>query len=99
MLTFRENGEFELGRTKNGVSKIYLEAGYVQKSDADWMFKTLLNEINWKQQQNTKYESSEKRLSAWFSNYSYKYSGVVQEPNKHVSCFVLVVHICLIFMG
>ena len=49
------------------------------------MFETLLSQIQWKQQQNVKYGTSEKRLTAWFSDYGYKYSGVLQQPNKTVS--------------
>jgi len=82
---FRNDGEHVLSSTANGLSKIYLETKFINKSDADWMFETLLNEIQWKQQQNVKYGTSEKRLTAWFSDYSYKYSGVVQQPNKIVS--------------
>ena len=86
-MCYRNNGEHVIGTTKNGQSKIYLDSDFIGTSDADWMFDTLLNEVQWKQQRNQKYQVDEKRLTEWFSDYPYYYSGVVQHPNKSVSVF------------
>ena len=82
---FRNDGDYVLSKTSNGTSKVCLESNFLAKSDADWMFETLLNEVQWKQQFNQKYNEKEKRLTAWFSKYSYSYSGVSQELNTNVN--------------
>ncbi|CAK8698629.1 unnamed protein product [Clavelina lepadiformis] len=81
----RENGEHILGSTDRGCSKVILNANFIPSNDADWMFETLLNEIQWKQQKNLKYgpDYKEPRLTEWFSNHPYHYSGVEQAFNPH----------------
>lgn len=79
----RQNGDHILGLTSNGESKVCLEINFIAKSDADWMLETLSKEVQWQHRINHKYNVKESRLTKWFSEYPYSYSGVIQEPNTN----------------
>ena len=71
-----------------GPCVLVFEPNYLEKKDADWMFDTMLAELPWRQQKGTTAAGEvffEPRMTAWFSDYDYKYSRVTQVANKHVS--------------
>uniref|UniRef100_H2Y7U3 Fe2OG dioxygenase domain-containing protein n=1 Tax=Ciona savignyi TaxID=51511 RepID=H2Y7U3_CIOSA len=84
-ILIQNEGEHVISETSNGSSIIKFYPNFFEKSDANWMFETLLNEVQWRQNTNLKYgpDALEPRLTAWFSDYSYSYSGIVQQANPH----------------
>nr|XP_002119223.1 alpha-ketoglutarate-dependent dioxygenase alkB homolog 3 [Ciona intestinalis] len=84
-IVIKDEGEHVISSTSRGKSKIAFFPNFLEKSDADWMLETLKNEVQWEHRRNLKYgpNSMEPRLTAWFSEFSYSYSGVVQPPNPH----------------
>ncbi|XP_074660751.1 alpha-ketoglutarate-dependent dioxygenase alkB homolog 3-like isoform X2 [Tubulanus polymorphus] len=82
-----KSGVYDLSETSNGLSRIRLFTDFFKSDQADWMFEQLLDELPWKQRshrfQSEKY--LEPRLTAWYGELPYTYSGTTLQPNPEWS--------------
>ena len=84
VIAIQEEGVHEISTGPTGAARLRLFPQLFDKKDADWIFDDLLKNLPWRQQVNRKEgreEYVEPRLTAWFGDFPYRYSGVVQEPN------------------
>lgn len=78
-----------MSSTHSGDSYIELFYDFIEPSECEWIFEHLLNNVPWKQV-NIKIkgvEHPQPRLTAWYGDVSYTYSGLTLEPYQF--CFVL----------
>jgi len=81
-IDIRDDGEYELSSTENGVSRIKLYNSFIPAEECDWMFEQLLHEIPWKQENifiNGE-SKAQPRLTAWYGDINYSYSGLTLNP-------------------
>jgi len=80
----QNEGLHEISVGPTGPARLRFFPQLFDKKEADWIFDDLLKQLPWRQQVNRKEgreEFLEPRLTAWFGDFPYRYSGVVQEPN------------------
>ena len=81
-----ESGTYELSDSPNGVSKVTLVKNFVQPELCDEYLSRFLDEIPWKQKTGcdkvTGEDYLQARLTAWFGEHTYSYSGITQQPTK-----------------
>jgi len=87
-LLIESRGKHVISESSKGQSVLVYEPNYLSKSDSDWMFQTLLNELPWKRQKCMTPSGEvyfEPRRTSWFSDYGYTYSRTshVANPNWH----------------
>lgn len=76
-------GSYIISTEPSGVSRIQLLHNFIEQSECDWIFEQLSNEVPWKQQPVTKAGLTylQPRLTAWFGEHPYAYSGISHELN------------------
>jgi len=85
IIAIQEEGVHEISTGPTGAARLRLFPQLFDKKDADWIFDDLMKQLPWRQQVNRKEgreEFVEPRLTAWFGDFPYRYSGVVQEPHS-----------------
>lgn len=82
VIAIQDEGICEISTGPTGSARLKLFPHIFDKKEADWIFDDLVKLLPWRQQTNKKEgreEFLEPRLTAWFGDFSYKYSGVVQD--------------------
>lgn len=85
VISIQEEGIHEISTTPTGSARLRFFPQIFDKKEADWIFDDLVKQLPWRQQINKKEgrdEFYEPRLTAWFGDFPYRYSGVVQEPTS-----------------
>nr|XP_036852586.1 alpha-ketoglutarate-dependent dioxygenase alkB homolog 3 [Manis javanica] len=82
---FSKEGVYEISLSPTGVSRVSLYPGFIDIKEADWVLEELCQDIPWKQRtgirENVTYQQP--RLTAWYGELPYTYSGVTVEANPH----------------
>lgn len=78
-----KGGEYEISHEPSGVSRLLLLPGFLPPEDADWIFSQLLAELPWSQKTNYRQGEAyaEPRLTCWFGDLPYTYSGSTMAAN------------------
>ncbi|XP_064627405.1 alpha-ketoglutarate-dependent dioxygenase alkB homolog 3-like [Lineus longissimus] len=80
-LCITKPGVYDISDGSEGVSRLRFFPEFIKESEASEIFHELHGELPWKQQTNKKYDSVEPRLTVWYGDLAYNYSGVLQVPN------------------
>jgi len=83
-IAIQDEGMHEISTGPTGPARLRFFPHIFDKKEADWIFDDLVKQLPWRQQVNRKEgreEFLEPRLTAWFGDFPYRYSGVVQEPH------------------
>lgn len=77
-------GVYDISTEPSGLSRLRLFPAFLDPKEADWMFTELHHELPWRQRSDVKNgeEYLQPRLTAWFGDHSYSYSGVTHEAIK-----------------
>ncbi|CAH1798385.1 unnamed protein product [Owenia fusiformis] len=79
-------GIYDISSGPSGVSRLRYFPNFIEKMEADVMFETLYNETPWQQRHDLKgkdgVQYTQPRLTAWYGELPYTYSGVTWEPNR-----------------
>lgn len=77
-------GVYDISTEPSGLSRLRFFPAFFDPKEADWMFTELHQEIPWRQRSDVKNgeEYLQPRLTAWFGDYPYSYSGVTHESLK-----------------
>lgn len=82
--TIKEHGIHEIGTSANGVSRICYFPDFIENEKADEIFNILYKELPWKQRSDVWPDGRtflQPRLTAWYGDLPYTYSGQTHEPN------------------
>jgi len=83
-MAIQDEGMHEISLGPTAPARLRFFPQLFEKKEANWIFDDLLKQLPWRQQVNKKEgrdEFMEPRLTAWFGDFPYRYSGVVQHPN------------------
>ncbi|KAK3593874.1 hypothetical protein CHS0354_011479 [Potamilus streckersoni] len=77
-------GVYDLSLGPSGLSRIRFFPNFIEPDEAEWMFTEMHNELQWQQRSDVKNGKSylQPRLTAWYGDLPYSYSGVTHMPNK-----------------
>ncbi|XP_062917854.1 alpha-ketoglutarate-dependent dioxygenase alkB homolog 3 isoform X2 [Mobula hypostoma] len=80
-----KEGLYEISSGPTGISRLHLKPGFIESKEADWMFEQLSREIPWQQKSNIGRDGpyQEPRLTAWYGQLPYTYSGSTMKSNPH----------------
>ena len=86
LLLNRKPGVYDLSTEPSGSSRIRLFPGFIDSKECQWMFEQLHAELPWRQRSDVKegVEYLQPRMTAWFGDFPYSYSGVRHEGNNNV---------------
>lgn len=71
----------------SGVSRIRYFPHFIEQEDCEWMYDRLFHELPWKQRSdyvNREKERVQPRLTAWFGEHPYAYSGQMLDAYTEV---------------
>lgn len=77
-------GIYDISTEPSGNSRLRFFPDFIERKQADAIFEDLFHELPWRQRSDVKNGESylQPRLTAWYGDHGYKYSGVKHEPLK-----------------
>ncbi|KAL5010860.1 hypothetical protein ScPMuIL_013165 [Solemya velum] len=80
-------GVYDISTEQSGVSRLRFFPNFIESKDADWMFEQLYHELPWRQRSDVRNGETflQPRLTVWYGEYPYSYSGVTHQSNKEWS--------------
>lgn len=81
--TISKAGVYDLSTQPSGLSRLRFFPVFIDPKEADWMLEQLHVEIPWRQRSDVKNGITylQPRLTAWFGDHPYSYSGVTHDAN------------------
>lgn len=78
-------GVYDISLSPTGVSRVSLYPGFVALSDADRALEQLCRDVPWQQRTGVRDHGTyqQPRLTAWYGELPYTYSGTTLHPNPH----------------
>ncbi|ELT92602.1 hypothetical protein CAPTEDRAFT_105332 [Capitella teleta] len=78
-------GVYDISSEPSGVARVRLFPSFIEANQCEWMYEQLFSELPWRQRSDVKSGVSylQPRLTAWFGDFPYSYSGVRHEGNKN----------------
>ncbi|XP_013379464.1 alpha-ketoglutarate-dependent dioxygenase alkB homolog 3 [Lingula anatina] len=86
--TIIKPGVYDVSEGPSGLSRLRLFPVFLDPKEADWMFDELYHELPWRQRNDLKINGesyAQPRLTAWFGDLPYSYSGLTWDPNPNWS--------------
>ncbi|XP_065320752.1 alpha-ketoglutarate-dependent dioxygenase alkB homolog 3-like isoform X2 [Gordionus sp. m RMFG-2023] len=82
-----ESGDYTISTSLYGLSKIHINQTLYSLGEADNLYRTLINSLNWENRYDISKLTGEKiyksRLITWFGDVSYTYSNTHHVPNNN----------------
>ncbi|XP_064604784.1 alpha-ketoglutarate-dependent dioxygenase alkB homolog 3-like [Liolophura sinensis] len=80
-------GVYDISESEIGTSRLRFFPEFIESKEADWFYDQFYQDLPWRQRSDVKNGESylQPRLTAWFGEHPYSYSGVTHDKNSEMT--------------